>query len=279
MYDSHTHTINSPDSTQTIDDLCLAAIEKGVTGVAITDHTHADPAYQNYFPGFVPEPAIRQSIKDALYAKEKYGHTLDVTCGIEVDEYLNNPKENDKLLELYDFDVVLGSIHYLANKPWKLQYSKIPYGSSISDTEILDYLKAYFEAVCLVAEKTDIDVLTHLTCPMRYVNGRHKKGIDITNLEPLIKDILKVIISRNIALEINTAGILREEFGCFLCPEKNIIKTYRDMGGKLLTLGSDAHRKTDVAVGFKETKAILKEIGFDKYHFFKNRKPMEISID
>ncbi len=279
MYDSHTHTKNSPDGVQTIDDLCLTAIQMGIKGVAVTEHTHVSPVYLHYFPNFKPLPAIKQGIADVLYAQKKYGHHLDVTCGLEVDEYLDDPKGNDELLSLHDYDVLLGSIHYLKNMDWDLQYSKIVYDESISDQKLIDYLKAYFEAIGLMAERTDIDVLAHLTCPLRYINGRHKRNLDITCLEPMIKSILKVIIDRKIALEINTTGITREEFGGALCPDEEIIKTYRDMGGKLITLGSDAHRTSSLAIGFKESMEILKKIGFEKYHFYKNRKPMEIPID
>ncbi len=279
MYDSHTHTVNSPDGRQTIDDLCLTAIEMGVKGIAVTEHTHLSPVYLHYFPDFKPLPSIKQGIKDVLYGQEKYGDKLLLTCGLEVDEYLDDPKGNDELLSLYDFDVLLGSIHYLKDGKWDLQYSKVIYDNTVSDQELKDYLKAYFEAIALMAEKTDIDVLAHLTCPMRYINGRHGRGLDISEFTPLIRDILKTIISRKIALEINTTGLLRSELGGCLCPDNDLIVLYKDLGGSLITLGSDAHQTIGIAEGFNEAKAILKQLGFSKYHFYKNRKPMEIPID
>ena len=279
MYDSHTHTVNSPDGIQTIDELCLRAIEMGVKGVAVTEHTHLSPVYLHYFPDFKPIPAIRQGIKDVLYGQEKYGDKLLLTCGLEVDEYLDDPKGNDELISLYDFDVLLGSIHYLKEGKWDLQYSKVVYDDTVSDQELKDYLKAYFEAIALMAERTDIDVLAHLTCPMRYINGRHGRRLDISEFTPIIKDILKTIISRKIALEINTTGLLRCEFGGCLCPDNNLITLYKELGGTLITLGSDAHRTQGIAQAFKETKDILKNLGFSEYHFYKNRKPMKITID
>lgn len=279
MYDSHTHTVNSPDGLQTIDELCLTAIEKGVKGVAVTEHTHLSPVYLHYFPDFKPLPAIRQGIKDVLYGQEKYGDRLLLTCGLEIDEYFDDPKGNDELISLYDFDVLLGSIHYLKEGKWNLQYSKVVYDDTVSDQELKDYLKAYFEAIAIMAERTDIDVLAHLTCPMRYINGRHSRGLDISEFTPIIKDILTTIISRKIALEINTTGLLRCELGGCLCPDKDLITLYKELGGTLITLGSDAHRTQGIAQAFKETKDILKKLGFNKYHFYKNRKPMDISID
>jgi len=279
MYDSHTHTINSPDAWQTADQLCLAAIEKGIKGVAVTEHTHVSPVYQHYFPGFDPEKAIRNSIRDVLAAKEKYGDRLHIGCGLEVDEYLDDPTANDRLMACHDYDVILGSIHYLKNGEWDLQYSKVVYDGTVSDQRILDYLKKYFEAVALMAEKTDMDVLAHLTCPMRYINGRHKRTVDISCFSPIIKDILKTLVRRNIALEVNTTGLLLEEFGYALCPDEEILRTYRELGGKLLTLGSDAHRSFRIAEGFAEAKNILKDLGFTQYHYYEKRRPCPINIE
>ncbi len=279
MYDSHTHTINSPDARQTAEEICLAALDMGMKGFAVTEHTHVSPVYQHYFPGFDPIKAVKGSVRDLVAIKEKYGDSLHIGCGLEVDEYLDDPKANDILMSYHSFDVILGSIHYLKDGGWDLQYSKIVYGDSVSDQMILDYLKKYFEAIALMTEKTDMDVLAHLTCPMRYINGRHKRTVDISCFDPIIKDILKTLISRKIALEVNTTGLLSEEFGRVLCPDESVLKTYKALGGDLLTLGSDAHRREGLAKGFSEAKTILKDLGFTRYHYYENRYPYPIDIE
>jgi histidinol-phosphatase (PHP family) len=265
MFDFHSHTNNSEDSKQTIDSLCCSAINMGLKGIAITDH--ADIWFydeRDYLK------TIGKSISDAKYAKDKYKNDLEVFVGIELAEYLSSPEKGNLVLDLHNFDVILGSVHSIKYGDMNDSYSRINFGNDVSNATIDGFLREYFNRVYEMATKTDFDILTHLNCPFRYINGKFGRNISIKPYENIIKEIFSVIIERNISLEVNTSGI-----GTALnstMPDLETISLYKKMGGKLITLGSDAHTPEGVAKGFKKVIPLLNEIGFVEYCFFRDRK-------
>jgi histidinol-phosphatase (PHP family) len=122
-----------------------------------------------------------------------------------------------------------------------------------------------------MVEKTDFDVLTHLTCPLRYINGKYNRNADIMRHRDEIFTIFEKIIQKDIALEINTSG-LDSNFGEYM-PPLPLIKAYQNMGGKRITLASDAHVPQNIGKGFEKTAALLQDIGFDGYYIFRKRNP------
>ena len=124
-------------------------------------------------------------------------------------------------------------------------------------------------------ETTDFDILAHLTCPLRYIKGKYKIDVDMSRYEKKIEKILSQIIQRDIALEVNTSSF--EMLGSFM-PSADILKKYYDMGGYLITLGSDAHVASDASKSFNEAISEIKKIGFEGLYYYKNRKQIKITI-
>lgn len=277
MFDCHTHTHNSPDSKQTLQELCDTALSLGLAGVAITDHAHMSPAQARFFGAFDNEKNIRGSIADARAAKEAYEGRLKVLCGIEMGEYRYDKPAADRLLGLTDYDIILGAIHYVEGTKWNLAYSKIVFDESVSDGEITDYLSLYFEEISGILDELDFDVLAHLTCPVRYINGRYGRDYDIMRFSAEIDTILKKMIRRQIALEVNTTG-LGDGLDGKLCPDTPILQRYYELGGRLITLGSDAHRPVVIARGFDEALRAIRAVGFDSLYYFEKRKPQPIAL-
>jgi histidinol-phosphatase (PHP family) len=118
--------------------------------------------------------------------------------------------------------------------------------------------------------------MSHLTVPFRYIIGKAHKSIDISRYMPMIKKILRFMIDRGIALEVNSSGI--GSGYSVLLPSEEFIKLYRDMGGYLITLASDAHTADKAANAFPETIALLKRLGFPHIYRFENRIPIQCTI-
>ena len=133
-------------------------------------------------------------------------------------------------------------------------------------------LDSYFDQMTEMAQKGDYDILCHITYPFRYINGRYGRNIDVMKYQSRIYDIFEILISRQKSLEINTASIggRYKDFDC-PCPDEYFIQKYYDIGGRLVTLGSDTHTHT-VANGFDKVVPMLKKIGFDKITYFEKRK-------
>ena len=92
----------------------------------------------------------------------------------------------------------------------------------------------------------------------------------------IIETILKKLIDKGKGIEINTAG-LRYGMGA-PNPDLPVLKLYHDLGGEIITVGSDAHKPEDVAVYHKQAYQNLNEAGFRYYTIFKNRKPQFINL-
>lgn len=270
MYDSHIHSNNSHDSKQTLDEICTAAIALGLKGISICDH--ADVCYSKE----LDTPFhIKNCIEDVKAARQKYGDNLKILQGVEMAEYITDTEEGEKLLNLCNYDVILGSVHTVCFDEFKNSYSRIDFGS-ISEERIYIFIKEYFNKMLEMTLKTDFDVLSHINCPMRYINGKYNRNLNIMKFKDEISDLLQLIIKKEIALEINTSGFTPEMDG--LMPNMEIISLYKDLGGKLLTLGSDAHVSSNIGKGFKETKEMLKTFGFNNYVYFESRKPHETEL-
>ncbi len=262
--DMHTHSEYSHDSECKIEDMCLSQIERGAFHFAVTDH--CDICYADRIDVLSP---IADAFNEVRVLNEKYNGMI--LSGVEIGDSIWFPDTAKKAINLKDYDVIIGSVHCVKSKTTDKAYSSIDF-SVFSDGEIYDYLECYFDDMSRMLSSLDFDVLAHLTCPLRYICGRYGRKIDMSRYSEKIDSILKTIISRSIALEVNTSSYygITHEFS----PDISIIKRYKDMGGKLITLASDAHLSDRASVYFEEAIEQLVDIGFADAYFYKNRKPV-----
>lgn len=262
-YDLHMHTTNS-DGKDTPDEMCRAAAERGVAGIAITDH-----ADMNFYELRNTPQRIRQSIADVRRLKEEYRDRLTVLCGVELGEYLHAPEKAREILSLTDYDVVLCSVHLVPQERWVLPYNRIPFDMDGTDAELSEYLGLYFDLLSDTMDAFDFDVLAHITCPVRYMTFKHKRKTNIMEYEGKIREILRKVIDRGIALEYNTGGYQQLE---------DVFAMYRSMGGSRVTLGSDAHATGRIAGGFEQAAQQLRSLGFDQYCYYQNRTAHSVPL-
>ena len=258
--DMHTHSEYSHDSVCPIEDMCIAQIQKGTDVMAVTDH--ADIFMHSTYDIYEP---IRKSFEKVKNLREKYGDKILILSGVEISEGFWAPEQSKRMKELCDYDVIIGSVRY---EGLTIAYSKIDF-SKLTKEQVYSYLDTYFDDVLKLIEAEDFDILAHLTCPLRYITGKYKIEINLDLYNEKIEKILSRIISRKIALEINTSSF--DALNDFM-PPGHIIKKYFNMGGRLLTLGSDAHVAENASLNFHRAVEFIKEIGFDKLCYFQNRK-------
>ena len=122
----------------------------------------------------------------------------------------------------------------------------------------------------------NFDILAHLTYPFRYLYSRNNIRVDINEYKPLVDQILSLAAEKNISIEINAAG-LRQPINR-LSPEFDTVKRFKELGGKYVSVGSDAHFAQHIAVGIKDAMQVAKEAGFDCVTLFQKRQPVEIPI-
>ncbi len=263
--DMHTHTNSSPDSECDIEDLCRAQIEKGMSAFAVTDHFNIEKKDSD----IDIETPIVSSFEKASSMAKKYEDRIEVLRGIEIGAAMWDKEIAGQMLKCFDFDVVIGSVHTVFTDEVKTYYSQVDF-SALSSVAIDKFMTAYFDELLNTAIYCDFDVLAHLTCPLRYINGKYRLGLDVMKYETIIREILATIIKRGKALEVNTSNCAFSE--AFFMPDAKILSIYREIGGKLLTMGSDAHMAQYSCVAFSEAEAMLKELGFSELCFYRRRQ-------
>ena len=272
FYDMHMHTHFSHDSKATPEGNCLSAIERGLLGIAFTDH--ADMWYYKERGTF---ENISKSVDAAKEMGEKFAGRLNVIRGIEVGDAYYDSMVTEELIYQIDPDVVIGSIHCLSYGGLSDAYSQMDLSSSaISRDGLVGLMDRYFELVTEMADGQGFDILAHLTCPFRYINGKYGRGLTDEEFEKPIKTVLDTVIRRNIALEINTSGIGTQMDGTM--PSETVLRWYRELGGKLITLGSDAHSADRVAIGFERAREMLLRNGFTQCAYYRDRMPVLYDI-
>lgn len=261
--DFHMHTNFSSDATYPLEEMIEGAIKKGLKTICITDHEDLD------WPNSTCEGEFQIDLETYVSTihqlKETYKERIEVLMGIEFGLQTHLGETYKKIATTYPFDYIIGSIHILDGVD--------PYGGKFFSGEMTDE-KGYHRAFEITLENLkqceDFDALGHMDYVVRYSKGRETSYHPKEYMEK-IDEILKVLIQHNKALEFNTGGW---KYGLpFAHPHQEILKRYKELGGEMITIGSDAHRPEHIAYDFHKVSDVLKACGFKYYTEFRQRKP------
>lgn len=270
--DYHTHTHFSFDGANTPDELCEAAIARGVTDLAITDHMECNWRAEAAYPPF----DAKAHYESILSAKEKYKDKLNLSYGIEIGQYNQYPEEADELFKKYDYDFVIGSVHNLRGA---LDFYYWDFGAIFRDMQpsYLGYtFEKYIDELCEVVDTLpNICTVAHLTYIYRYcaMSGNH---YDFTKHADKAEALFKKIIARDIALEVNVSTLWRG-LG-FALPDREFLSIYRDCGGRLVTVGTDSHGIAHIGECVDEGFSLLRSVGLTDVLVVRNGEKTVIKI-
>ncbi|MCM1027260.1 MAG: histidinol-phosphatase HisJ family protein [Roseburia sp.] len=267
--DCHLHSSYSGDSDTPMEEMILRGISLGLTSLCFTEH-------QDF--AFPPSPEQPENIflldTDAYLRgftrlKEKYRGKIRLLFGVELGLQPEIAGENAAYARSREFDFIIASSHVCHGKdPY---YPSFFQGRSEEDA-IREYFTSILENIRLFS---DFDVYGHLDYVVRYAPNRDR-NYSCESYRELLDDILRLLLEKGKGLELNTGGIqkgLRDFHPC-----QPILKRYRELGGEIVTLGSDAHDTAQIADCFDRAAAVLKECGFRYYAVFRNRAPEFIRL-
>lgn len=266
IVDFHVHTDNSYDGNHSATFICERAEFNNLRAIAFTDHCEVDRCIKD----FAHERAVFQTFFEIAKVRSAFRGKLLVLNGIELGQPIFAPHIAERILKSQKFDVVIGSIHNLRNgyDPY--------YQDSFTEEKVHEFLKEYFYEMIKMCEWGDFDVLAHLTYPMRYFFSQSQITVDLNDYKSEVDEILRLIAKKDIALEINTAG-LRQPLKR-LQPETDVVRRFRELGGKFVSVGSDAHYASDLAKGIPEAYKCAVDAGFESITLFQDRAPIQIAI-
>ncbi|MCL2697291.1 MAG: histidinol-phosphatase HisJ family protein [Oscillospiraceae bacterium] len=267
IIDTHVHSSFSFDGENTPREMAEQAARLGLTAMTFTEHIDVDDYRNTYYRQSTLIPVAAVEIPPL---KEEYKGRINLGFGAEIGQYLRKPELAESLIKDLKLDFVIGSAHVVPGYKdcYYLDYHK---------TNPRELLRLYFGEILELAEKGNIDVIGHLTYPLRYITGRDGIVVNLSEYADIIRDICITAAKRGIGLEINTGGIRRQNYGK-ADPELEYVKMFREAGGEIITIGSDAHRTCDIAANFKEGAEIAKAAGFKRIAYFEKRKPIFIEL-
>lgn len=266
MLDIHTHTQFSHDGREKPIDMIAEAENKGLSYLAFTDHLDLDYlANPKYF--IVSQLNVKKQYRVLSKVCDEYSGDLILAKGIEVGYSAEAVEKYRKIIERYDYDVVINSIHTINNTDL---YFKQFYNENTRKEAFTKYLNAILESVYA---DYSYDIIGHIGYIIRY-SPYDPKAYSYDEFSGLFDDILSGIIERGKTLEINT----KTKDDSVFIPDIDIIKRYKELGGKQITIGSDAHRKSEIGQKYTAAAAVLKELGFNTLTAYKNRKIIEFPI-
>jgi histidinol-phosphatase (PHP family) len=260
--DFHIHTTISTDASGEIDAMTARAIEIGLEAIAITDHADYNPLDEGANQ-YKPSVAYEQTVR----TREKFGDKIKIRHGVELGEphmFVEEIKEVRKQPN----DVIIGSVHFIGSHGVHADYFDV--------YSPVEGIRAFFAFTLEMAKSADIDILAHLDYFDRYTTKRGYPPYRPEDYKGHIMPILETIIGRKIALEVNTSGYRSQANRCF--PHEDVLRWYHDLGGRLISIGSDAHRPEHVGFGFDKVEATLRGIGFSEYCTFRNREMTAVSF-
>ena len=300
LCDCHLHTCFSGDSETPVRDQLDRAIALGMQAVCITDHHDWDAPNEKGemgdrflldFPRYIP--ALRE-------IREEYRGKIDMGIGVELGLQLHARQDTENVMRLYGdaFDFIIGSIHFVDHYDvYYPQWFAMDVSESRSDERYIHasrHIPSREEAEAVTPEKEAaryrhffevtlkrleaydcFDTLGHLDFVVRYGPNRNR-FYDFKTYGDIISAILELLIRKDKALEVNTGGF---KYGLgHPNPCEDVLKRYRELGGRLLTVGSDAHVPGFVGYEFDRTAELLKEIGFREYALYRKRVPVMLPL-
>lgn len=261
--DCHLHTTFSPDGHQTPEELIFAAVAKGLTEITVTEHCECNNNAA-LPPNETPWPDLDVKAYTETFEQLKLSAPIKINIGIEIGQATQGRQYAERMLNAYNWDFVLGSLHNIRNE---FDFYYIDYRGKDIDRLFSDYFEQLYETVMLGG----FSVLSHLYYPVRYIY-RQGMTIDITKFDSRINDILKLLAQKGLGLEINTSAVF-DEYGDFV-PGYKYAKMFKQLGGEIVTVGSDSHFSGKVGSGIVEAYEMLKQAGFSAVATFENQKPI-----
>lgn len=265
LYDMHMHCHFSGDSEAIPFDIVQKAYDIGLAGICFTDHLDLD--YKET-PGLFDLDILAYQ-KEIFNIKNTFDQHLDIGWGIELGLQPYLSERNNKIAKEYPFDFVIGSTHVV-------KQVDIYFPAYYEGRREEDCYREYFEETLKNAQSdVDFDVYGHLDYVVRYGPNKntyysYKKYADV------IDEILRTLIEKGKGIELNTAGF---KYGLgHAHPTIDTLKRYKELGGEIITLGSDGHAPEQIAWDFDKISSILKDAGFDYFTIFKNRKAEFIKL-
>jgi histidinol-phosphatase (PHP family) len=254
--DAHLHTNLSPDSSVPIDVYAAAAVARGIDEIAITDHVDFEPGAPAF--GYTTFEERERIVRDAA---ERWGpQGVRIRFGVELTYDRSWEADIRDHLARHAYDFTIGSVHDRVESP----YHPSRVAAWVAGRSLAEIVAPSFDEVVAAARSGLFDAIGHIDVVKRYLYPLVKPAAFEAAPE-LYEPILHALVESGTALEVNTSG-LRYSIGVTF-PHPSIVARFRELGGRAITVGSDAHAPDQFSWGLADGYRIAAEAGFSELTF------------
>jgi histidinol-phosphatase (PHP family) len=259
--DYHMHSREfSCDARSSMAEMCQAAIDAGLEEIAITDHLDGHPGDSclGYYD-------VSACFAEIARCRARFGDRLTIRAGIEVGDPHRFPDVVGPTVRGHDYDFAIGSVHWIDDVA--------PFGDTFFRAHDAAFaFGGYFREALALAKAEHFDVLGHIDMPKREGTAFYGPFCPDDYADAL-RQILRQLIERGKGIEINTSGWRKSADEC--CPGLSVLKWYAELGGEILTVGSDAHRTEHIALFRTRALDLAREAGLRWLTTFEGRRPVQ----
>lgn len=262
LADYHLHSNCSPDGKLTMAQVAEEAVRRGLDEICFTDHLDTI-----YWVTNAPRTDFDWEKAQSQFreAQERFGDRLVMKLGVELGEANLSFERAEILLKNAPvLDFCIGSVHTMSEK---MACKDLYYLEEGSEASYRETIEDYLESELKLARWGKFNVMGHLTLPLRYLKEHLRVNLDFEPWMDRVEEIFREIIPKGVGIECNTNR------GNEPLPYERILRRYREMGGEIITLGSDAHTAQHVGCAIRERQELLKECGFTYFCTFTAGKP------
>lgn len=268
LIDYHTHHVRCGHARGELEEYVQRGIELGMQQLGLSDHMpliHVDPA--TYYEGMaMPMEELPRYVEECFELKEKYRGQIDLRVGLEGDYIEGYEEQIAKIIESYEWDYVIGSVHFLGE--WDVTDFRQQHGWEGQDVDTV--YERYYDAVQKAAKTGLYDYIGHFDVIKRF---GQKPASDPYDLE---RETLDVIRANGLAIELNASGLRMPAKEMF--PSRRIL-AYCLEAGIPLTVGSDAHDPMKLGEYLDQAYAMLRDVGFTELATFDKRRRIMVPIE
>ncbi|WP_276354118.1 histidinol-phosphatase [Cohnella caldifontis] len=268
-FDLHTHHERCGHADGTIEDYIRAALKAEMTVIGISDHS---PYFAREEDRPFPQITMAKSefasyVEEVLRLKEKYAGRIEVLLGVESDFFPNEIEAYREAYARYPFDYIIGSVHQTRGisifnrNRWK----------KLGEAEKVEDKKEYYRLIRDSANDGLFQILGHIDA----MKGYYPAFSDIRGAESEIDDVFRAVKENDIAIEINTSGKTKDCGGWY--PSDELLERALRFGVDV-TFGSDAHVPGRVGDEWEQVRARLREIGFSRWVFYRQKRKVPVPI-
>lgn len=265
-YDYHLHTAFSGDSNTPMEEMILKGIELGLTGMCFTEHNDFDYPVTEQCPAGTFEVNPDSYLYDLIKYKEKYADKINVLFGVEIGLQPHIAKKNAAFAKAHEYDFIIASSHMCNGQD--------PYYPEFFEGKTLEeaYREYYISILDNIKVFSNFDVYGHLDYIFRYGPGK-EGNFSYGKYQDIIDKILDKLISDGKGIELNTKMLGDTEITGTgeTVPCIAILRRYKELGGEIITVGSDAHTPDKITANYDTAVSILSDCGFKYYTTFEKR--------